>query len=320
MLNLKDIEQAQKTIYEHMLPSPQISWPLLNNTLGSQVIVKHENANPTTAFKVRGGLVIMEKISQMPSIKGVISATKGNHGQSLAWGGKVFGVKVTIVVPRNNSVEKNNAIKALGAKLIEEGEDFDEARAYAQKIAQEQKFFPVASFAPELLQGVATYHFELLEAHKDLEAYFIPIGMGSGICSAIQVRDLLGLKTKIYGVVAKGADAMYQSFKAKKIICKESVCTHADGIACKQPHPKAFRTILKGAEDILVVDDDAIARAISLAWKTTHQLLEGAGAASLAGALACKQHNTKLGVVFSGGNIDQKLFLDWVMPFFQCPL
>ncbi len=315
MFTKADILQAQKTIYNYMQASPQMSWPVLNNILGLEAIVKHENINPTGAFKVRGGLIFMDSLKKKGQSQGVISATRGNHGQSLAFAGGLFDIKATIIVPKKNSQEKNTAIKALGATLIEHGEDFEEARLFAAQYAKEHNLIAVPSFAPELALGVATYHYELLSQHPDIEHYYVPVGMGSGICSAIMVRDLLGLKTKIYGVVAKGAPTVYNSFKAGKIINSSKAETLADGIATRMLLDDVFEVVYKGAEDIIRLEDDEISTAIHVAWQSTHQLLEGAGAASLAAALQRKEKTKgqKIGISFSGANIDKKLFCQWVL-------
>lgn len=315
MLSLEHIQKAQKIIYGHMQPSPQMSWPILDEKLQSCAIIKHENTNPTGAFKIRGGLVLMEKLAQKDNINGVISATRGNHGQSLAMAGAKFNIPVTIVVPIGNSSEKNAAMRAMGAKLIEHGADFEEARLHACKLAKEQELMPIAPYMQELIQGVATYHYELLSQHRDIDAYYIPIGMGSGICSAIMVRNLLGLKTKIYGVSAEGAPSMYNSFKAGEIKLSNHANTLADGIATRMVLAEVFEVVKNGAEDIILVSDDEIKQAIRLAWSATHQLLEGAGAASLAGAYKerAKNKDKKIAVTFSGANIDQTLFKDWIL-------
>ncbi len=310
-----DILRAQKIIYNHMQASPQISWPLLNKLLESEAIVKHENTNPTGAFKVRGGLIFMHHLKEKGLTQGVISATRGNHGQSLAFAGQLYNIPVTIIVPNNNSEEKNEAMEALGAKLIVHGDDFEEARLFADEYGLKHKLFSVPSFAPELVLGVATYHYELLSQNPDITHYYIPIGMGSGICSAIMVRDLLGLKTRIYGVVAKGAPTIYNSFKAGYIINSPKAETLADGIATRMLLDNVFNCLQKGAEDIILVDDDEICYAINMAWRCSHQLLEGAGAASLAAALQQKNKTKgqKLGITFSGANIDKNLFCRWVL-------
>lgn len=315
MLRLEQIENAQKIIYRHMQPSPQMSWPILNQKLQSEAIIKHENTNPTGAFKVRGGLVLMENLSKKPTINGVISATRGNHGQSLALAGQKFNIPVTIVVPHGNSEEKNAAMRAMGAKLIAHGADFEEARLHACKLANEQGLTPIAPYMEDLICGVATYHYELLSQNPDIDAYYLPIGMGSGICSAIMVRDLLGLKTKIYGVSAEGAPSMYNSFKAGEIQLSNYANSLADGIATRMVLPEVFEIVKSGAEDIILVSDDEIKQAIKLAWSATHQLLEGAGAASLAGAYKerTKNKGKKIAITFSGANIDQALFKQWIL-------
>src|SRR4051812_48510306 len=275
MLSRSQLEAAAAVIRQHLSPSPQISWPLLTQRAGTQIVVKHENHLPTGAFKVRGGLVYVSGLST--TTPGLISATRGNHGQSLAFAGRRAGVPVTIVVPRGNSAEKNAAMVAYGATLVEYGADFEEARAEAARLATEHGLIFAPSFAPELVQGVATYALELLTAHPDLDTVYVPIGLGSGICATILVRDLLGLRTKIVGVQSTGADCYARSFAAGAPIAGNRTDTKADGIAVRQPDPEALRIILHGADRIVTVPDEAIAAAIRAFWIDTHNLVEGAG-------------------------------------------
>ena len=316
MFTLSDLEGAQRLIHTSFPATPQYAWPLLARRLGAEVWVKHENHTPTGAFKVRGGLVYAERLRrERPEIAGIVSATRGNHGQSLAYAGLRFGLVVTIVVPHGNSLEKNAAMRAQGARLVEHGEDFEAARDEAVRLAarEGQEFAP--SFAPDLVMGVATYSLEFLRAVPMLHALYVPIGLGSGICGAIMVRDLLGLKTEIIGVQSTGADCYARSVAAGRIVTLNRADTLADGVAVRQPHPEAFAMIQKGASRIVTVTDAEIADAMRAYWTDTHNLVEGAGAAPLA-ALLQERERMKgrcVGVVISGGNIDLDLFRRWVL-------
>jgi threonine dehydratase len=246
---------------------------------------------------------------------GIVSATRGNHGQSLAYAGRRFGIPVTIVVPRGNSVEKNAAMRAFGAQLVEHGVDFEAAREEAVRLATTEGLEFAPSFAPALVTGVATYANELLNAAAPLDALYVPIGLGSGICGAIRVRDLLGLRTEIIGVQAAGADAYARSVAAGQLVTLNRSDTDADGIAVRQPDPEALAIIQAGAARIVTVTDAAIAEAIRAYWTDTHNLVEGAGAAPLAALLAERavMHGKRVGLVISGGNIDLALFRRWVL-------
>ncbi|MBS0642225.1 MAG: threonine dehydratase, partial [Proteobacteria bacterium] len=245
---------------------------------------------------------------------GLISATRGNHGQSLAFAGARAGVPVTIVVPHGNSTEKNAAMAAYGATLVEHGADFEEAREEAHRLASASGLVFVPSFAPELVQGVATYALELFTDHPDLDTVYVPIGLGSGICGTILVRDLLGLPTKVVGVQSTGADCYARSFAARAVVAGNRAETNADGIAVRLPDPEALRIILAGADRIVTVPDAAIAAAIRAYWTDTHNLIEGAGAAPLAALVQERDRmaGRKVGLVASGGNIDLALFRSWV--------
>src|ERR1700733_11250500 len=221
---LDQLEAAAEIVYRVLPPTPQICWPLLCERTGAEVWVKHENHTPLGAFKVRGGLVYMDDLRRrQPSLTGVIAATRGNHGQSIAFAAKRAGLRAVIVVPYGNSVEKNAAMRSLGAEVIEHGHDFQEAYEYSARLAAEQHLHFVRSFDPALLRGVASYALELCRAVPDLDAIYVPIGMGSGICGCIAVRNALGLKTEIIGVVAQGAPAYVLSLAAGRPIASERV-------------------------------------------------------------------------------------------------
>jgi threonine dehydratase len=280
------------------------------------VWVKHENHTPTGAFKLRGGLVYADRLRrERPHVKGIISATRGNHGQSLAWAGQRYGVPVSVVVPHGNSVEKNAAMRAFGARVIEHGDDFETAREAAARLAAAEGLEFAPSFAPDLVKGVATYALEFFRAAPPLDALYIPIGLGSGICGAILTRDLLGLATEIIGVQATGAPAYARSFTEGRMVAINRAETLADGVAVRQPDADAFAIIRTGAARIVTVSDDAIAAAILAYWTDTHNLVEGAGAAPLAALLQerARMAGRRVGVVISGGNIDLALFRSWVL-------
>jgi threonine dehydratase len=276
------------------------------------VWVKHENHTPTGAFKVRGGLVHLDRLRlATPKISGVISATRGNHGQSIAFAAARTGVPATIYVPRNNSVDQNSAIAAFGARVVEFGKDFDEARHEAFRVASAEGLHFVPSFHRDLVIGVATYAFELFGAVRDLDAVYVGVGMGSGICGLIAVRDLLGLKTQVIGVGAAKAPATALSFAAGRAVNAASAQTFADGLATREPNAEAIAAIFRGAARMVEVSEDSIAEAMGIYFDDAHQVAEGAGAAPLA-ALLQERHrmaNKNVAVVLSGGNIERARYL-----------
>ncbi len=311
MFSLDELEAAAGTVHGVMAPTPQYAWPLLGERAGCEVWVKHENHTPIGAFKLRGGLVYFNELSRCDEpVSGVITATRGNHGQSIALASAQFGLSATILVPHGNSVEKNTSMRAFGAELIEFGVDFDEARVESGRLAQEKGLHLVPSFHPWLVRGVSTYALEFFRAVKDLDRVYVPVGMGSGLCGLIMARDLLGLKTNIVGVVAENAPAYAMSFDAGEVRETNSAATFADGMACRVPSPDALDIICKGAERIVKVSEDEIASAIRAYYSDTHNLAEGAGAASLAALLKERgiSGGKKIGVVLSGGNIDAAAF------------
>ncbi len=310
MLSDEALERAQSIVYATMQPTPQYAWPLLCRAAGCEVWTKHENHTPTGAFKVRGGLVMMRHLKESGETKGVVTATRGNHGQSIPFAGAREGIPATVIVPRGNSVEKNASMRAWGADLIEHGADFDAARLEARRLADERGLTFVGPFNEHLLAGVATYAAELHAAVPDLDAIYVPIGGGSGACANIAVRDLVGAKTEIVGVVAKGAPAYALSFERGEVVETEAADTLADGVAVRVPVPQAFEIIKRGAARIIAVDDAAIEAAIRLIYKTTHNLAEGAGAIALAGLMAERHRlkGKKAAFILCGGNIDMALF------------
>ncbi len=316
MFGLDALEEAARLVGAVFPPTPQIAWPLLAARTGAEVWVKHENHTPTGAFKVRGGLVYMERLRrERPGVAGVVSATRGNHGQSLAFAGRRHGMPVSIVVPRGNSVEKNAAMRAWGARLVEHGADFDEARVEASRLAAADGLEFAPSFAPDLVRGVATYALELFRGAPPLDALYVPIGLGSGICGCILARDLLGLGTEIIGVQSEGAPAYALSFAAGRVVETPSADTLADGVATRVPDAGALAIIRGGAARIVTVGDGEVAAAIRAYWQDTHNLAEGAGAAPLAALLreAPRMAGRRVGLVLCGGNIDLALFRSWVL-------
>ena len=316
MFDLRELEQAHEIVGSTVPLTPAHAWPLLAERLGTSVVVKHENHTPAGAFKVRGGLVYVDRLKrERPQTRGLISATRGNHGQSVAFAGRRHGLPVTIYVPRGNSVEKNRAMAAFGAELVEHGDDFQEAREEASRRAERDGLHMVPSFHPNLVLGVATYALELFRQAGDLDVLYVPIGQGSGICGCILVRDLLGLRTEIVGVQSTLAPSYALSFAARTVVNTNSSNTLADGMATRNPDADALAIILKGASRIVQVSDEEIAGAIRALWTDTHNLAEGAGAAPLAAALQekSKLRGKRVGLVLSGGNIDFDLFRRWVM-------
>lgn len=308
---LAELESAARQVYRHMLPSPQINWPLLDARSGCEVWVKHENHNPTGAFKVRGGLVYVENLKQAePDLEGIVSATRGNHGQSLAYACAIHGVRPVIVVPEGNSPDKNRAMQALGAELVIHGKDFDEAVPHAATLAEQQGLHRVPSFHMDLVRGVASYSLELLQAQPDLERVYVPIGLGSGICGMIAARNALGLDTEIVGVVSSNADAYALSLENRAIHNTDSAETLADGLAVRTPNPEAFAIMRDHIDRMVRVDDTEVLAAMACLFEDTHNVSEGAGAAALAALLHEKESNAgaKVGVVLSGGNVGSDLF------------
>ncbi len=306
MFTPDELRDARAIIREAMPSTPQYAWPLLQAELGIETWVKHENHTPIGAFKVRGGLVHMRRRIERGQTNGVITATRGNHGQSIPYAASRNGVKATIVVPHGNSVEKNAAIKALGADLIETGQDFDEARVTCMQIAEERGLDMVPSFHLELVLGVSTYAHELFETAGELDAVYVPIGMGSGCCGVISARDQLGLKTRVIAVVSENANCYKLSVDAGRPVETNSATTFADGMAVRVPHPDALDIISKGTDEIVEVSDDQIAEAIRLYYRATHNAAEGAGAAPLAALMAQQElmRGKRVGVILCGGNID----------------
>ncbi|HXC22892.1 MAG TPA: threonine dehydratase [Steroidobacteraceae bacterium] len=309
---MSELQSAAQLVYRVMPPTPLYAWPKLKRRLGCSVHVKHENHTPTGAFKVRGGIVYLDRLCRaQPYIRGVISATRGNHGQSIAFAAGRAGVPATIYVPTGNSPDQNSAISGFGARLVEFGRDFDEAKHEAFKAAAAESLHFIPSFHRDLIAGVASYALELFSAARDLDAVYVGMGMGSGLCAVIAVRDLLGLKTEIVGVSAAKAPANALSFAAGSAIPSPTANTFADGLATREPNTQAIAAICHGASRWVEVSEDEIAEAMRIYFDDTHQVAEGAGAAPLAALLKDRQRMTgkNVAVVLSGGNIERARYL-----------
>lgn len=306
-ISVAEFDQAAAAIAGTLTPTPTIQWPLLAERCGSDVFVKHENHLPTGAFKVRGGVWLMQHLaSAQPPPNGVIAATRGNHGQSIAFAARAAGIPAVIVVPHGNNNDKNRAMRAFGAELIESGRDFDDALAAAAELASTRKLLALPSFHWRLVEGVGTYAMELFRQAAELDVVFAPIGLGSGICGLIAARDALGLSTEIVGVVSAEADAYAQSFEQGQVVSTASADTLADGLAVRSPAAGALAYMRHGLSRIVRVSDAAILSAIRSYFEDTHNLSEGAGAAPLAALMNERSHwqGRRVGVILSGGNVD----------------
>ena len=307
MPTLAALEEAAAFVHETLAPTPERCWPLLAERYGCELWVKHENHTPIGSFKVRGGLVYMDALrKECPNVTGVIAATRGNHGQSVAYAAARVGLSTTIVAPHGNSVEKNRAMRAFGAELIEEGHDFQAAYEHAIALAKDCDLHVVRSFDPTLALGVASYSLEFLRAVPDLDTLYVPIGLGTGICGAIAARDALGVATRIVGVVAADAPTYAKSFAAGEPVPTSTCDTMADGLATRIPDADALAIILKGAERVIAVSETAMQAAMRDYYTDTHNIAEGAGAATLAavGQERPQCVGRRVGVILSGGNID----------------
>lgn len=310
---LEDLAAATEVVRRWIPPTPQYQWPLLACAVGAEVWVKHENHTPTNAFKVRGGLVYADRLrSERSHVSGIVSATRGNHGQSLAFAGQAVGLPVTIVVPTGNRTDQNAAIRGFGAELVEHGHDFQAAREFSVHLAEESGHEAVPPYHPDLVLGVATYAAELFDAVGELDVVYVPVGMGSGISGLIRVRDLLGLRTDIVGVVSEQAPAYAESFEAGEVVATDTAATFVDGVACRVPDPAAVQLINAGAARVVAVSEDATADAMRTLFTTTHNAPEPAGAIALAGLLAERDdvQGKRVAVIQTGGNIDAGTFAD----------
>ena len=308
---LAQFQDAAAFVHETLDPTPQIAWPLLAARTGAEVWVKHENHTPIGAFKVRGGLVFMDDLRRHGQVAGVVAATRGNHGQSIAFSASRLGLAATLVVPEGNAAGKNAAMAAFGGELVIHGADFEEAFAHAEALAAERGLAMVPSFDERLIRGVGTYALELFTAVPDLDAVYVPVGLGSGICGLMGVRDALGLKTEIVGVVAEGANCYALSYEARRPVSINRAATVVgDGIATREPSPVALEVILAGCARIVSVSDDEMLDAIAAYHADTHNLAEGAGASPLAALMQerAAMAGKKVGLILSGGNVDPGVY------------
>ena len=306
---LDEIEQAQQILYRYMPPTPQYSWPLLNERLGAEAWIKHENHSPVGAFKLRGALVYMDWLKRSQSdLSGVVAATRGNHGQGVAMAARLMGVKSVIVVPHGNSVEKNAAMRAQGAELIEHGNDFQESLEFARTLAAERGLTMVDSFHPCLVMGTAAYALEFFRAAPSMERVYVPIGLGSSICGVAAARNALGLATEIVGVVSEASPSYALSFEKKRVVDAPALTRIADGLACRVPNALAMEAIWENVSRIVQVSDEQVMEAMRIYFTDTHNVAEGAGAAALAGAMTEHNDGRRIGIVLTGGNVDREAY------------
>ncbi len=309
--SLAQIREAQAVVYRHMPPTPQYTWPLLNQRLEAEAWIKHENHTPVGAFKLRGALVYMDWLKHaQPNLTGVVAATRGNHGQGVGMAARLCGLRAVIVVPRGNSKEKNRAMLAQGVELVEHGHDFQESLEFARSLAVERGYVMVDSFHERLVMGTATYALELFEAAPPLHTVYVPIGLGSSICGVSAARNALHLNTEIVGVVAAESPSYALSFLERTVVEAPSRTAIADGLACRTPNALAMEAIWENVARIVEVSDAEIATAMRIYYQDTHNLAEGAGAAALAGALKEKQQlaGKRIGIVLTGGNVDREAY------------
>jgi threonine dehydratase len=311
--SLSQIRDAQTVVYRHMPPTPQYSWPLLNDRLRAETWIKHENHTPVGAFKLRGALVYMDWLKQtQPALTGVVAATRGNHGQGVGMAARLADLRAVIVVPHGNSKEKNRAMLAQDVELVEHGQDFQESLEFARRLADDLDFAMVDSFHERLVMGTATYALEFFEGAPALDTVYVPIGLGSSISGIAATRNALNLKTEIVGVVATQSPSYSLSFQQKKIVEAPSQTAIADGLACRTPNPLAMEVIWENVARIVEVTDNEIASAMRMIYEDTHNLAEGAGAAAFAGALKEKERHAgkRIGIVLTGGNVDREVYAE----------
>jgi threonine dehydratase len=317
--SLAQIRDAQIVVYRSVPPTPQYTWPLINERLsageklGIEAWIKHENHTPAGAFKLRGALIYIDWLKETQSgLTGVVAATRGNHGQGVTMAARIAGLKSVIVVPRGNSQEKNRAMISQGAELIEHGNDFQESLEFARSLAAERGFAMVDSFHELLVMGTATYALEFFEAAPPLDVVYVPVGLGSSICGVAAVRQALRLNTEIVGVVAAASPAYAISFRERRVVESPSRTAIADGLACRTPNPQAMEVIWEHVARIVEVTEAEIAHAMRAYYQDTHNLSEGAGAAALAGALKEKNilQGKRIGIILTGGNVDLEVYED----------
>ncbi|MDD3784568.1 MAG: threonine dehydratase [Hydrogenophaga sp.] len=306
-----DIQAAAQVVYREFPPTPQYRWALLSRRLGAHCWLKHENHTPVGAFKIRGGLTYFDQLKRRGELpREVISATRGNHGQSVGWAARAHGVKCTIVVPHGNSREKNDAMRALGVDLIEHGTDFQESREHAIALAAERGAHMVPSFHTDLLRGVSTYWWEFLRAVPDLDVAYVPIGLGSGACSAIAAKLALGHRVRIVGVVSAHATTYADSLAAGRVVASPVSTVLADGMACRIAEEDALTVLQAHLDHVVKVSDDEVAQSMRWLFTDTHNVAEGAGAAAFAAAWQEREQlqGLAVGAALSGGNVDASVF------------
>ena len=309
--SLADIEAASRVVYDQFQPTPQYHWQLLSEKLGAHCWLKHENHTPVGAFKIRGGLTYFAHMAERNALPAeVISATRGNHGQSIAWAARRHGVRCTIVVPHGNSIEKNAAMRALGATLIEHGDDFQAAREHAMALAEDRGAHMVPSFHPDLVSGVSTYWWEFLRAVPDMHTAYVPIGLGSGACAAVAAKLALQHPVRLVGVVSTGATTYRDSIAAGEVVEAVVSTQIADGMAVRRADPQALAILRQHLDRVVAVSDEEIAAAMRLLFTSTHNAAEGAGAAALAAAMQEQAAiaGQTVGLAITGGNVDATVF------------
>ena len=309
-LTIDQLDDAAKLVHEFVPPTPQHRWPLIDEALGTKAWLKHENHTSLGAFKIRGGIVYLHRLMERERPTALVTATRGNHGQAIGAAARRYGIPLTIVVPHGNSREKNEAMRAQGATLLEVGDDFQESFEHAAAPAEEHGWHQVANFHLDLLCGVASYPLELFRAVPDLDVVYVPIGLGSGICATVAARDALGLTTRVVGVVSAGAPAYARSWEAGELVSVPVTTKLADGMACRTPIPEAFEIIRSNVDHLVEVDDEQVASAMSLLFTATHNVAEGAGAAALAAAMHERETlaGQRVGIIVTGGNVDRDVF------------
>lgn len=308
---LADMQAAAAVVYRSFQATPQYRWATLSARLGTDCWVKHENHTPVGAFKIRGGLTYFDQLQQRGELPvEVVCATRGNHGQSIAWAARLHGVACSIVVPHGNSVEKNAAMRALGAELVEHGDDFQAAREHALALAERTGAMMVPSFHPGLVRGVATYWWEFFRAVPQLDIVYVPIGLGSGICAALAAKRALNHPVRIVGVVSRHATSMADSLAAGRVVAAPVTTVLADGMACRVAEQDAIDTLAGAIDHVVQVDDDAVAQAMRDLFADTHNVAEGAGAAGFAAAMQERDavRGLVVGTTVSGGNVDTDRF------------
>jgi threonine dehydratase len=308
---LREVQEAAALVHRFMPPTPQYRWPILSQEAGCELWIKHENHTPTGSFKMRGGLIYLDWLRRNhPSIQGVVTATRGNHGQSIAFAARQLGLSAVVVVPHGNSKEKNAAMRVLGAELIEHGHDFHAADAHADELARSRSLHRVLSFHPLVVRGVASYALELFRAVPDLDLLYVATGWGSGAAGIAAVRNGLGLKTKIIGVSSAEAPSYARSIRVGRIVDVPARTRIADGIAVAHPHPGGFELVRREIERVVEASDESVEAAMRAYFRATHNVAEGAGAASLAALFqdSAPVAGKKVAAVLTGGNVDSDIY------------